>query len=127
MEDLIHDLPFPVEFEQGEHVGEPGTGPIVELKPDGSHCAADIDTCDVCFAFGGGAILVIPVKKYLDGTGEEVLPDITENRGVLMKGRLHVGAFAGFGSVDVMPDSFGDQDFGFFRNSPCFLCYLFAF
>ncbi len=33
MEDLVHDLPLPVDFEQREHVGVAGADPVVELEP----------------------------------------------------------------------------------------------
>ncbi len=37
MEDLVHDLPCAVDFEQGEQIGEPVTGPVVEFKPYGGN------------------------------------------------------------------------------------------
>ena len=40
MKDLVHDLPFPVDFQQREKIGEPMTGPVVELKPHGGDLAA---------------------------------------------------------------------------------------
>jgi len=43
MEDLGHDLPLPVDFEQREQVSEPTTGPVVEFKPHGGDRVDEID------------------------------------------------------------------------------------
>ena len=43
MEDLVHDLPLPVDFQQREQVGEPVTGPVVEFEPHGGDRANEVD------------------------------------------------------------------------------------
>ena len=63
MENLVHDLPLPIDFEQREQVCEPVAGPVIEFKPHGAawvtyirftpksgHCAA-LDLCQHCLGF----------------------------------------------------------------------------
>ena len=72
MEDLVHDLPIPVDFEQREHVGVPGTVPVVELEPYGGHGVYDVDAGDPRLEPRRWIVLVNPVKKPLDRAGEQV-------------------------------------------------------
>jgi hypothetical protein len=109
MEDFVRDRPPPVEFQQREQVGEPVTGPIVEFKPNGGDCVDKIDAGDPCLELGRWTVLVIPGKELLDGAGEEVGTDITENRRVLVEGGFHVVAPAGFGPIDVALDDLRDR------------------
>ena len=48
MEDLVHDLPLPVDFEQREQVREPTTGPVIEFKPHGGDRVNEVDVGDPC-------------------------------------------------------------------------------
>ena len=43
MEHFVHDLPLPVDFQQGEQVGVPATGPVVEFKPHGGDRVNEVD------------------------------------------------------------------------------------
>ena len=48
MEDFIHDLPLPVNFEHCEQVGKSVAGPVVQFQPHGGDRADDDDTGDPC-------------------------------------------------------------------------------
>ena len=48
MEDLVHDLPLPVDFQQREQVGVPAAVPVVEFKPHGGDRVNEIDAGDPC-------------------------------------------------------------------------------
>ncbi len=109
MEDLIRDLPLPVNFEHREQVSETVAGPVVKFQPHGGDRADDIDTGDPCLEFRRRTVLVILVKELLDGTSEQVVTDIAEDCSVLVKGGLHVVASARPGSIDIMLDGLGDR------------------
>ena len=42
MENLVHDLPLPIDFEQREQVCEPVAGPFIEFKPHGATWVTDV-------------------------------------------------------------------------------------
>ncbi len=48
MEDLVHDLPLPVDFEQREQVCEPVAGPVVEFKSHRGDRVNEVDAGDPC-------------------------------------------------------------------------------
>ena len=68
-----------------------------------------IDAGDPCLKIRCRAILVIPVKERLDGPGEQVVTNISEDCRVLVESRLHVVAFAGNCAVDIVVDRFCDR------------------
>jgi hypothetical protein len=43
VENLVHDVPFAVLLEQGEHVGEAQSGPVVDLEAHIGDRADDVD------------------------------------------------------------------------------------
>jgi len=49
MQDLVHDLQLPIDFEHCEQIGEPVAGPVVEFKPDTTVFA--IDDCNLVVVF----------------------------------------------------------------------------
>jgi len=108
MEDLAHDLPLPVDFEQREQVREPTTGPVVEFKPHGGDRVNEVDVGDPCLELLRWTVLVVPGKKLLDGAGEQVGTSVTEDRRVLVEGGFHVVASAGLGAIDVVLNDLGD-------------------
>ncbi len=109
MENLVHDLPIAVDFEQREQIGVVGTAPVVEFEPHCGDRANDVDAGDACLQPRRRAILVIPGKELLDRAGEQVGAGITEDRRVLMKGGLHVVAPSGLGAIDVVLDDLADR------------------
>ena len=108
MEDLVHDLPLPVDFEHREQVGVPLVGPVVEFQPHGGDRADDVDAGDPCLEPRRRTVLVIPLKELLDGAGDQVGTGIAEDRCLLVKGGFHVGASARLGSIDIGLDGLGD-------------------
>ena len=72
MEDLVHDLPLPVDLQQREQVGVPVTGPIVEFQPYGGNRINEVDAGDPCLEPCRCTVLVIPGKELLDGASEQV-------------------------------------------------------
>ena len=94
IEDLAYDLPLAVDLQQGEHVCESVTGPVVELEPYRSDCVNDVDAGNLRLEFGCWPILIIPVKELLNWSREQVGTDIAEDCRVGMKGSLHISAAA---------------------------------
>ncbi len=76
MEDLVHDLPLAVDFQQREQVGVPGTAPVVELEPHGGDRVNEVDAGDPCLELRRRSVSVIPGKELLDGAGKQVGTDI---------------------------------------------------
>ena len=70
MEHFIHDLPLPVDFEQGEQIGEAVSGPVLEFQPHGGDRVNQVNTGDPCLKPRRWPVLVIPGKELLDGAGE---------------------------------------------------------
>ncbi len=79
MEDLVHDLPLPVDFEQREQVRVSVTGQVLEFEPGGGDRANDVDAGDPRLECRRRAVLVVPGEKLLDRAGEQVVTGITEN------------------------------------------------
>jgi len=109
MEDLVHDLPLTIDFEQREQVGETKTGPVFKLKSHGRDGTSDIDAGDSVLEFRRRTVVVIPCEKVLDGSCEQIGSDIAEDGCVLVESGLHVVAFAGSGTIDVVLDDLGDN------------------
>lgn len=94
MEDLVHDLPFAIDLQKREQVGEPETGPVIQLKPHGGDGANDVDICNPRLEIGRRTVLVIPGQQAFDGASEQVIPDIPEERRVLVERGFHIAALA---------------------------------
>ncbi len=69
MEDLVHDLPLPVDFKQREQVRVSVTGPVVEFEPHGGDRAGQVNSGAEHFEARRRPILVVPVEQALDGPG----------------------------------------------------------
>ncbi len=67
MKDLVHDFPFPVDFEQGEQIGKSVSGPVLEFQPHGGDRVNQVDAGNPCLEPGRWTVLVIPCKELLDG------------------------------------------------------------
>ena len=63
MENLVHDLPVPVNFEQRKEISEPVTSPVVQLQPHSSNRINNVDAGDSGLEVFCRSVLVIPVKK----------------------------------------------------------------
>ncbi len=108
MEDFAHDLPRPVDFEKREHVGVLGSMEVGEFEPNGGNCFGNIDAGDPCLKSGCWTALVTPVKQQLYGAAKQVGAGIAKDRRVRVERRLYVVTPAGFHTVDVGLNDFGD-------------------
>src|SRR5206468_3258116 len=90
MEDLVHDLPFSIDFEQIEAIGEPVAGPVVDFQADGGNGAGNVKLGDSGLYARRRSVLIVPVEELLDRASEEVWTDVSEDRCILVKGGLHV-------------------------------------
>ena len=109
MEDLVHDLPFPVDFEQCEQVGKPIPGPVVKFQPHRGNRVDDVDASNPVLESRRWTVLVIPVKELLDRASEQVGTNIAEDCRVLVEGGLHVGTSARFSAIDIVLDRLGNH------------------
>lgn len=89
MENLVHDSPFRIDFEQRKQVGEPMAGPVVEFQSHRGNRLDDIDAGNPALKSCCWTILVIPVKELLDGPGEQVSADVAKDRRIRVEGGLH--------------------------------------
>ena len=55
------------------------TCPVVEFKPNGSNRVNEIDAGDLRLKSCRCSVLLIPGKKVLDRTGEQIVTDIAED------------------------------------------------
>src|SRR5687767_703383 len=108
VKNFVNDFPFPVDFQEGKQIRKSMACPIVELQPDCSHRLEDVDAGDPALQLRGWPILVVPVEELLNWSGEEITTDVTKNRGVRMKGCLHICPTAGLAAVDICLDSLGN-------------------
>src|SRR5688572_33272637 len=108
VKNFVNDFPFPVDFQEGKQIRKSMACPIVELQPDCGYRFEDVDAGDPALQLRGWPILVVPVEQLLNGSGEEIIADVTKDRGALMKGCLHVCSESGLASVDVCLDSPGN-------------------
>ncbi len=108
MEDLVDDLPFAIDFQKREQVGEPVPGPVFEFKPHGGDRVNEVDAGYPCMEPRCRTVLVVSGKELLDRAGDQVGTEITEDRRVLVEGGFHVVASAGLGTIDVVLDDLGD-------------------
>jgi len=100
MEDLVHDLPLPVDFEEREQISVAMAGPVVEFQPHRGNRVDDVDADNPGVEPRCRAIVVHIVKELLDGASEEVAIGIAEDGRVLVEGGLHVGALARLRAID---------------------------
>src|SRR4029453_11176130 len=72
MENLVHDLPIPVDLKQCEQIGKPMPGPVVEFQPHRGNRPDDVDAGNPGLESRCRTVLVIPVKELLDGASKQV-------------------------------------------------------
>ena len=70
MENLVHDLPLPVYFQQREQISEPVTSPVFEFKPHIGDRINEVNTDDMCLKPCRWPIFIVPVKKTLYWPGK---------------------------------------------------------
>lgn len=104
VEDFAHDLPFAINFEEIEEIGEAVAGPVVDFQTGGGNCTSNIDAGNTDLGVGGSAIEIVPVVETLNWAGKKLGTDVSENGGLAVKGALHFGATPAAGAVDVVLD-----------------------
>src|SRR5882672_7639120 len=108
MEDLVHDLPLPIQLQQREHVSEARSRPVVDFQTHVRDRADDVDLRNTRLDSSGWTILVVPIVKPLDRSSKEIRSHISKNRSVLVEGGLHFASLPRFRAVQIMLNDLRD-------------------
>jgi hypothetical protein len=94
MENLVHDFPFTVDFQQRKEISKAMPGPIVEFQSHRGNSVNEIYRDNSALEFGRWAILIVPIKEFLDRAGEQIRANIAKDCRVLVEGGFHIRAAA---------------------------------
>ena len=90
VKDLVHDFPLAADLEHREQVCESVASPVVEFDSYGGDRSRLVDVCDLGTQSSCRAIPVVPGKKLLDWTVDQIRAEVSENRRIFVKGGPHV-------------------------------------
>src|SRR5215207_8899269 len=109
MENLVHDFPLAIDFEECKEIGKAVAGPVVEFQSHRGNRLHEIDAGNSAFELSGCTILIVPVKELLDGPREQISSDVPKDGCVRMKSELHVGGMSRLAAIDVVLNRLRDR------------------